>query len=105
MTSVIWTAEALSSFEQAIAYIAKQDPQNAALVRDRVLNTVRHLESFSLGIPGPKGYLKLYIPKTSYFVIFSRNKKDEVTLLTFVHASRDWEKIDWSKMPDDLTQN
>jgi plasmid stabilization system protein ParE len=99
VTKVVWTEEALTSFEAALVYIAEQSPQNAALVRDRVLNTVRHLEAFSLGSPGPKGHLKLYIPKTSYFVIFSRNQNDDVTLLTFVHASRDWENMNWDKLP------
>jgi plasmid stabilization system protein ParE len=96
---VRWTAQALEDFEAALAYIAKESPANAQRVRDRILNAIRNIEAFSLGLPGPKGYLKLYVPKTSYFVIFDHSPKDDgVVILAFVHSSRDWEQIDWEKM-------
>lgn len=100
MRAVSWTEGAVADFESALAYIAKENPSNAALVRERVLNTVRNMEAFSLGLPAPQGHLKLYIPKTSYFVIFNRMKEDDgVIILAFIHTSRDWEQIDWQKMP------
>ena len=99
MRAVSWTERAVADFESALAYIAKENPANAQLVRERILNTVRNLESFSLGLPAPKGYLKLYIPKTSYFVIFDRVKLDDgVVIIAFIHTSRDWEQIDWERM-------
>jgi plasmid stabilization system protein ParE len=98
MANVRWSAAAKESFEDALAFIARENPRNAMLVRDRVLNTLRHLESFSLGLPAPKGHFKLYIPKTSYFVVFSRGKNDQITLLAFIHAARDWEQFDWDKI-------
>ncbi|NJM28896.1 MAG: type II toxin-antitoxin system RelE/ParE family toxin [Rhizobiales bacterium] len=102
MRSVSWTARARREFEAALAYIAKDSPSNAQLVRDRILNTLRNIEAFSLGLPGPKGHLKLYIPKTSYFVVFDRTPKDDgIAILAFVHGSRDWERIDWDRMDED----
>jgi len=99
MRPVRWTENALADFEAALAFIAEEHPQNAQLVRDRILNTVRNLEAFSLGLPAPKGHLKLYIPKTSYFVIFDETPKDDgILILAFIHASRDWEQIDWDKL-------
>jgi plasmid stabilization system protein ParE len=73
MRRIDWSERAVSDLESALAYIAEENPQNAKLVRDRIFNTLKHLESFSLGTAGPKDTFKLYIPKTSYFVIFRRN--------------------------------
>jgi toxin ParE1/3/4 len=99
MRTVRWTERAVADFESALAYIAKENPDNAQLVRERILNTVRNLEAFSLGLPAPKGHMKLYVPKTSYFVIFDRTKEDDgIVILAFTHASRDWEQIDWEKL-------
>ena len=99
MRSVAWTEQALIDFESALAFIAKDNPGNAQLVRDRILNTVRNLEAFSLGLPAPKGHMKLYMPKTSYFVIFNRTPKDDgIIVLAFIHTSRDWEQINWERM-------
>jgi toxin ParE1/3/4 len=99
MRPVRWTEAALADFEAALASIAKENPGNAQLVRDRILNTVKTLEAFSLGLPAPKRRLKLYIPKTPYFVIFDRTPKDDgILILAFIHSSRDWEQIDWERM-------
>jgi len=99
MRSVSWTERALTDFESALAFIAKENPANAQLVRERILNTLRNLEAFGLDLPAPKGHMKLYVPKTSYFVIFDRTPEDDgIIVLAFIHASRDWEQIDWEKM-------
>ncbi len=99
MRSVGWTERALTDFESALAFIARENLANAQLVRERILSTLRNLEAFSLGLPAPKGHLKLCVPKTSYFVIFDRTKEDDgIVILAFIHASRDWEQIDWEKL-------
>lgn len=99
MRPVRWTDSALADFEAALAFIAEENPRNAELVSGRIFNTLKSLEAFSLGLPGPKGHLKLYIPKTSYFVIFDRTEADDgIVILAFVHSSRDWEQIDWDRL-------
>lgn len=99
MRPIRWTERALTDLESALAFIAKESPAHAQLVRERVLSTVHNLEAFSLGLPAPKGHLKLYVPKTSYFVIFERTKaEDGIVILAFIHASRDWEQIDWETL-------
>ena len=99
MRSISWTERAVTDFESTLAFIAKENPTNAQLVRERILNTLRNLEAFSLGLPAPKGHMKLYVPKTSYFVIFDRTKKDDgIIILAFMHTSRDWEQVDWQKL-------
>ncbi len=98
MNRIDWSERAVADFEAALAYIAKESPQNAQLVKDRIFNTVKHLEAFSLGTAGLKTTLKLFIPKTSYFVIFRRSADGNISLLAFLHTSRDWGKLDWDKI-------
>ena len=98
MNIITWTERAVQNFESALSYIADDNPQNAVLVRNRILNTVKHLESFNLGTPGPKGTFKLYVPKTSYFVIFRREPSGNISIRAFIHTSMDWERINWDKI-------
>ena len=98
MSHIDWSDHAVQDFEAALTYIAGDNPQNAVLVRGRILNTVKHLESFSLGTQGPNGTHKLYIPKTSYFVIFRRDMDGNISIRAFIHAARDWENVNWNKI-------
>jgi toxin ParE1/3/4 len=98
MRRIDWSERAISDFEAALAYIAEDNPRNAILVRDRIFKTVKLLESFSLGLPAPNGAFKLFIPKTSYFVIFRRSSDGDISLLAFLHAAQDWGKFDWDKI-------
>lgn len=98
MLRIRWAKRAVQDFESALAYIAAEDPKNAAKVRGRIFATLKHLESFSLGLPAPRGAWKLYIPKTPYFIIFRRDDTATITIRAFVHAARDWEMIDWENL-------
>jgi toxin ParE1/3/4 len=98
MRRIDWTERAVADFEAAIAYIAEENPQNAQLVASRIFKTLKHLESFSLGLPAPKGTYKIFVPKTSYFVIFRRNEDGDISLRAFLHAAQDWGKFDWDKI-------
>lgn len=93
MSRVDWSERAVQDFAAALSFIAEDNPAAAGLVRGRILNTLKHLESFSLGTPGPNGSLKLYIPRTSFFVIFRRDANGDISIRAFLHASRDWENV------------
>jgi plasmid stabilization system protein ParE len=93
-----WSERAAAQFDDLLAYIAAENPINARIVRERILNTLSKLESYSLGLPGPKETFKLYVQKTSYFVIFRRDDKGGVGIRGFLHASRDWEDVNWDEM-------
>jgi plasmid stabilization system protein ParE len=93
-----WSENATQDFENILEYIRRENPANARLVRARILKTLENLESFSLGQPGPMGTFKLYIPKTSHFVVFRRNDKGDIGIRAFMHASRDWTQIDWENL-------
>ena len=98
MSRIDWSEQAVHDFEAALTYIAGENPQNAMLVRGRTLNTVKYLESFSLGTQSLNGTLKLYIPKTSYFVIFRRDSDENISIRAVLHAARDWENVNWNKI-------
>jgi plasmid stabilization system protein ParE len=93
-----WTERGLQEFQSALAFIAENNPTSAQLVRDRTFHTIGHLEFFSLGTPAPKGTFKIYIPRTSYFLIFRRDARGDIKICAFVHGARDFEKIDWGNM-------
>lgn len=93
-----WTERGLQEFSSALAFIAEENPANAQLVKNRTAKTLTHLEFFSLGTPGPNGTEKIYVPKTPYFLIFRRDKNGDIKICSFVHASRDWEQIDWENL-------
>lgn len=93
-----WSERAAQDFDDLLDFIEKENPSNARLVRDRILRSLSNLEMFSLGQAGPRGTYKLYIPKTSYFVIFRRDEKGDVGIRAFIHAARDWEDFDWDDM-------
>ncbi len=93
-----WTERGLQEFQSALAFIADESPYNAQLVKDRTFRTIGHLEFFSLGTPAPKGTFKIYIPRTSYFLIFRRDGKGEFKICGLVHGARDFEKIDWGNL-------
>lgn len=98
MSRIDWSEHAVQDFEAALSYITCENPENAMLVRGRILNTVKYLESFSLGTQGFNGTLKLYIPKTSYFVIFRRDVDGNISIRAFIHAARDWENVNWKQI-------
>ncbi len=98
MSRIDWSEHAVKDLEAALSYVAGENPENAMLVRGRILNTVKYLESFSLGTQGLNGTLKLYIPKSSYFVIFRRDMVGNISIRAFIHAARDWEKVIWDKI-------
>lgn len=98
MTRLRWSSRAARDFKELLNYIGTENPANAVLVRERILRTLESLESFSLGSPGPNGSFKLYIAKTSYFVIYRHDDIGGIGIRAFVHASRNWEQIDWENL-------
>jgi plasmid stabilization system protein ParE len=98
MKRINWSEGAIADLESTLEYISLESPQNAALVKNRIMQSLKNLEFFDLGTPAPNGTFKLYLPKTSYFVIFRKHGQDAITLCAFIHSSRDWEKFNWDKL-------
>ena len=90
-----WLRKALQNLDQEAQYIAKDDPQAARLVVQRIYQTVSLLrDNPSLGHPGRlPGTHELVIPKTRYIVPYRvRPRLQRIEILRVFHASR--------KLPD-----
>ncbi len=86
-----WLRKALKNLDQETEYIAKDDPQAARLVVQRIHHTVYLLrDNPSLGYPGRlPGTRELVIHKTRYIVPYRvRPRLQRIEILWVFHASR-----------------
>ena len=86
-----WLRKAIFNLDQEAEYIAKENPQAARLVVDRVYHTVSMLKDTpSMGHPGRlPGTRELVIPKTRYIVPYRvRPRLQRIEILRVFHASR-----------------
>jgi toxin ParE1/3/4 len=95
MKKLVWSESATADFEQAIAYIAGQDPHAARLVAERIDVAIRALGRHPTGRPGRVGgtYEKS-VAGTPYIVAYS-NADTAITVLRVIHAHRDWPSEKW----------
>ena len=86
-----WLRNALKNLDREAEYIAKDDPQAAQLVVQRIHHTVSLLsDNPALGHPGRlPGTHELVIPKTRYIVPYRvRPRLHRIEILRVFHASR-----------------
>ena len=86
-----WLRKALLNLDQEAEYIAKDDPQTARLIVQRIYHAVSLLrDNPSLGHPGRlPGTRELVIPKTRYIVPYRvRPRLQRIEILRVLHASR-----------------
>jgi len=88
---VRWLRRALLDLDAAEAYIARDDPQAAAVVILRIVTTVSLLkEQPGIGRTGRvSGTKELIIRNTPYIVPY-RVRDDAVQILRVYHTSRKW---------------
>ena len=91
MKRISWSPRSLDDLEALLEFIADDSPQNTELVRCRILKAVDLLTGFQFGQEGPiPGTYRLYIQKTSYFLIYRFKGENELEVVAFYHSSRDW---------------
>lgn len=86
-----WLKKALLNLDQEAEYIAKDDPQAARMVVQRIYHTVSLLkDNPSLGHPGRlPGTQEIIIPKTRYIIPYRvRTRLQQIEILRVFHASR-----------------
>ena len=100
MMRVVWSPRALEDASSALAFIDQERPHNALLVRERVSKSIALLTSSQYGQPGPvAGTFKVFVHKTSHFLVYRFAGKDTLEIVAFIHAARDWTAIDWERQP------
>jgi toxin ParE1/3/4 len=88
---VKWLTTALQNLDQEASYIAKDDPQAAKLVVQRILRAVNLLaDNPALGHPGRiHGTRELVVPDTRYIVPYRvRPRLERIEILRVFHSSR-----------------
>lgn len=87
-----WTAPALRDFSEGMAFIARDDPEAARRVAERVGAAVRRLEQFPLlGKMGRRhGTRELVLPRLPYVLVYRAEGDSSVTILRLLHTSRIW---------------
>jgi toxin ParE1/3/4 len=88
---IVWRRQALADLAALQAYIAKDDPQAAKRIAQRIVGAVEGLASLpSIGRPGRvEGTRELVVARTPYIVPY-RLKADEAQILRVYHAARRW---------------
>ena len=88
---VRWVRRALKSLDEEADYIARDDPQAAAQVVERIASSVDLLASQpALGRPGRvPGTRELVIPRTPYIVPY-RMQGESIQILRVYHGARRW---------------
>ncbi|MDH3692847.1 MAG: type II toxin-antitoxin system RelE/ParE family toxin [Gammaproteobacteria bacterium] len=91
MARVVWTHPAAKALEAIEDYIAKDNPQSAFEVAQRIRRATELLaEHPKLGRAGRvRGTLELIIAGLPYIVPY-RIKGDAIEILTVYHAARKW---------------
>lgn len=95
MRRVIWAKTALADFENAITYIAKDNPVAAQSVATRVLDTVQLLADTPIGRIGRvSGTYEKYVQKTPYIIAYTLTA-DTLAIARVIHERRNWEHGGW----------
>ncbi len=88
---VRWLKKAISDLDEAMAYIAQDDPEAATSVTLRVVWAVSLLkEQPGIGLPGRVPGTKELIVQNTPFVVPYRVKDDTVQIIRVYHSYRIW---------------
>ncbi len=88
---VKWLRRALRNLDEEAAYIARDNPQAAARVVERIESSVERLKSYpASGRPGRvSGTRELVVGGTAYIIPY-RVRGEAVEILRVFHGSRKW---------------
>jgi toxin ParE1/3/4 len=85
---IVYGKSALKDLESIHVYIARDNPDAARRVVERIVQVTGRLENFPYsGRPGPRGVRLLSVPGLPYIVIH-RVQSDTVRVVAIFHTSR-----------------
>lgn len=84
-SNVRWSSSALQDFTQTVEYIARDNPEAAALVARTILDMTGSLEAFpGRGRPGRvEGTRELLVPSYSYRIVYTETQP--VSIVRILH--------------------
>ena len=91
MKQVQWSDDALADLEQQIVHIARDNPEAARRVAQRMRETGDALSAFATGHPGRvAGTYEKSIAPLPYIIAYALSEGDRVvTILRVIHTARD----------------
>lgn len=102
MRRVEWSESASAEYLDALAYIAAESPQAAALVGRRIRDAIGKLRYFNSGRQGRvAGTFEKVVARTSYIIAYDVRRdakgREALFVLHVFHASIDWPEGEWPK--------
>ncbi len=93
---IIWAPKATRDFLAAIDFIEADSKVNGSRVADRLLKRVESLAAMATGRAGRvAGTYEVYMPRTSYIIVFELPDKSTIHVLRVIHAKRNWPEGEW----------
>jgi toxin ParE1/3/4 len=88
---IVWREVALDSLQRVPAYIARDNPDAAERVRERILGAVRNLADMpNMGRPGRvEDTRELVVSGTPYIVAYTV-LDDQVVIIAVQHSAQRW---------------
>jgi plasmid stabilization system protein ParE len=101
MRAVQWSRDALDDLKGQIAYIAKDNPNAAQRVADRIHATATSLGEMATGRPGRVSgtYEKPVtgLPYVIAYTIHAPHNRETISILRVIHTARNWRHEEWPK--------
>lgn len=88
---IVWSRRAIRHLAQLRRHIEKDAEQNVALVADRIVTAVAHLQSHpEMGRPGRVVGTRELIASGTPYVIPYRVRNEQLELIAVFHGRRKW---------------
>lgn len=95
MRRIVWSDDALTEFDAAVAYVAQDNPTAATALLDKIDASVRSLADMPVGRPGRvSGTYEKPVVGTAYMVAYHLAERT-ITILRVIHGRRDWPQGGW----------
>ena len=93
---IVWAPKAKKDFFHHLDYIQADSPNDAELVRDRILTRVMSLAKTPTGRPGRVfGTYEIFVPKTSLIISYELPDDKTLHILRLTQARRNWPENEW----------
>lgn len=95
MREINWSDDALEDFDNAIGFIAKDNPAASILIAERINSALRTLSKRPIGRPGRhEGTYEKSVQNTSYIICYTLTE-ESVDLVRVIHSAQNWTEDEW----------